>query len=446
MIQGEIHTFPLPDLIQWLALTHRTGMLVIAQGADSVERYSAERGPTAGTGQAPARVSVQLHFVAGEIAAASMSELAILDSPEKVRTMLSSALNWRSGRFAFSASPPPEWVLASNLRLSAEALLLEAAAQTVQGQEPEAEPGLGEWAEVEEHSEGFRLGDALRLQVVDRLLKEDFSVPAMPHLAARVLELTRDEDFSLRALENLVLTDQAVAARILRYANSVLLGGERRVDSLGLAIQRLGTDEVVNIVIAASLQARRLGYDLFAAEKSRLSLRSLVAAFLARSLAARAGLNSHLGFLCGLLMDFGMTVLYSLIQQALAPARAKSEPIPTRVIEEIVRDYHPRVGRVVGERWQLPSPVIETMAHHHCLSEVVSDKPYVAIGALADALTTFALGIARADLEEALARFQPERLHSHQAAQFLGFSLDDASAVLKDLPRCLDQALEFVVK
>jgi HD-like signal output (HDOD) protein len=117
-----------------------------------------------------------------------------------------------------------------------------------------------------------------------------------------------------------------------------------------------------------------------------------------------------------------------------------------RVVEEIVRDYHPRVGRVVGERWQLPPPVIETMAHHHCLSEVVNDKAYVAVAALADALTTFAFSTSRGGLEESLARFQPERLLAHSAAQFLGLNRDDASAVLKDLPHCLDQALDFMVK
>jgi HD-like signal output (HDOD) protein len=144
-------------------------------------------------------------------------------------------------------------------------------------------------------------------------------------------------------------------------------------------------------------------------------------------------------------MDFGMTVLYSLIQQALGQ-RAKTEPAPMRIIEEIVRDYHPRVGRVVGEKWQLPAPVIETMAHHHCLDEVVNDKPYVAVAALADALTTFAFHTTRAGLEESLARFQPERLLAHRAAQFLGLSRDDASAVLKDLPHSLDQALDFMAK
>jgi HD-like signal output (HDOD) protein len=424
MIQGEIQTLPLTDLIQWLALTRRTGKLALGQ--EDVQ-------------------NTLFYFAEGKIVAASNDDHAILESADKICAVLSSALAWRAGRFVYSDGSLPLRVATVKQNMSAEAFLLRAATGLNLHKRSEATSDLGGWDETEGYSETFTLADALRLQVVDLLLKEDFSVPAMPQLAIRVLELTRDENFSLRDLGNLILTDQVVAARILRYANSALHSAEREVDSLAQAVQRLGANEVVNIVLAVTLQTRRLGRDRFAAEKSRLSLHSAVAAFFTRALAARAGLNSNLGFLCGLLMDFGMTVLYSLVQQALSQ-RGNSEPISKRVIEEIVRDYHPRIGRVVGEKWRLPSPVIETMAYHHCPSEVISDKPYVAVAALADALTTFALGTPRAELEDALAGFQPERLLLHPAAQFLDLSSDSiASAVLKDLPRCLDQALEFVV-
>jgi HD-like signal output (HDOD) protein len=447
MIQGEIHTFPLPDLIHWLALTRRTGALIIAQGADSVERYLVRRAPVEEARQIPQLTSVQLYFVAGEIAAASMSELAVSISADKVRQMLSTALTWHAGRFAFSTNPLPNWVLTGNLRLPAEPLLQEAAAMAAQDRQAKPSFGsgsLGQRVEIKTEAEGLTVTDALRLRtVIEQTLKEDFNVPAMPQLASRVLALTQDENFSLRALENLVLTDQAVAARVLRYANSVLYGSERRVDSLNLALQRLGTDEVVNIVLAASLHARRLGHDPFAKEKRRLAPQSLVTALLVRALAARAGLNSNLGFLCGLLMDFGMTVLYSLIQQALGP-RPSSEPLPMRVIEEIVVDYHPRVGRVVGERWQLPVQVIETMAYHHCLNELIADKPYVAAAALADSLASFALSVPRGQLADALEKFPPERVLAHPAAKFINLNEGGAIAALAELPRCVDRAFEFV--
>jgi HD-like signal output (HDOD) protein len=408
MIQGELQTLPLSDLIQWLALTRRTGKLALTQ-ADIQ--------------------SLLFYFAEGKIAGACAGEPVILGDEEKIYAALDLALAWRSGSFAWSDGALPLQLTASNLRLSAERLLLQ--------QQAGADSDSRDWDDAAvDYSDTFTLADSLRLQVIDRLLREDFIVPVMPQLAVRVLELTRDEDFSLRDLGNLILTDQAIAARLLRYANSAFHSSERGVDSLALAVQRLGADEVVNIVLAATLQTRRLGTDHFAAEKQRLNQQAAVAAFFARALAARASLHRGLGFLCGLLMDFGTNVLYSIIQQVLSQ-RESTQAVPRQVIEEVVRDYHPRVGHVVGEKWRLPTPVIETMAYHHCQEELIAEKPYVAVAALADALATFVLSVPRAELEAALPVFLSE--------QFGDLNASEAGILLNDLLRSLDQALEFVI-
>jgi HD-like signal output (HDOD) protein len=306
-----------------------------------------------------------------------------------------------------------------------------------------AEPGTLPGGTLREHSETFTLADTLRLQVVEHLLKEDFTVPSMPQIAMRVLELTRDDNFSLRELSNLVLTDQAVTARVLRYANSIFYGAGREVDSLPLAVQRLGANEVFNIVLATSLQARRVGRDHFAAEKRRLWLYSTTAAFIARKLTVKAQLNGHTGFLCGLLMDFGINVLYSLLQTLFAQ-RPDFQTVPSYVIEEIVLDCHARLGRTVGERWRLPQQVVEAMAYHHCFGVLGSDTPYVAVAALADHLATLALNAPSATLPELLTSGAAEQLASQPAAQMLKLNADAAAAVLQGLPEVLQQAREFV--
>lgn len=407
MIQGELQTFPLSDLIQWLALTRRTGKLALTQA--DVQ-------------------SLLFYFAEGKIAGACAGEPVVLGAEEKIYAALDLALAWRSGSFAWSDGALPLKLTASNLRLSAETLLLQ--------QQAGADSNSREGDEAADYSDTFTLADSLRLQVIDRLLREDFIVPVMPQLAVRVIELTRNEDFSLRDLGNLILTDQAIAARLLRYANSAFYSSERGVDSLALAVQRLGADEVVNIVLAATLQTRRLGTDHFAAEKQRLNQQATVAAFFARALAARASLHRGLGFLCGLLMDFGTNVLYSIIQQVLSQ-RERTQAVPRQVIEEVVRDYHPRVGHVVGEKWRLPTPVIETMAYHHCHEELIAEKPYVTVAALADALATFVLSVPRAELDAALPVFLSE--------QFGDLNANEAGILRNDLLRSLDQALEFVI-
>jgi len=282
------------------------------------------------------------------------------------------------------------------------------------------------------------------MKVIDHLMREDFTVPVMPQLAMKVLELTSNDDFSLRDLGNLILTDQVVAARILRFANSALYSGGREIDSLSQAVQRLGASEVINVVLAASLQTRRLGSDLFAEEKSRLNVHAAMSAFLARAMASRLRLNHNQGFLCGLLMDFGMNVIYSLVQQILG-AQIRNKQLPKEVVEEIVRDYHPRVGRVVGEQWHLPSAVVETMACHHHFDTELQHGPYVWLSALSDSLTRFALNQPRIELESALTKLTPERVLAHRAAQLLNLNEADVASFLQELPRSLDQAEAFVI-
>lgn len=381
---------------------------------------------------------LEFFFADGEIAATSSTDIIGPDSPEKASAVLASSLNWESGSFIFEQRPLPEEIAAANLRLPTNALLLDVARQFDESQEAAANSAQTAETGGLSPSRTFTVADELRLQIVDHLLREDFRVPPMPQLAARVLELTRKE-FSLRELGNLILTDQAVAAQILRYANSAMSGASRRVDTLQMAIQRLGTNEVVNIVLAVSLHAGRSGRDIFAEQKRQLWAHSNTTAFLAHFLAARVGLDPNLGFLCGLLIDFGMSVLYSLIQDVLHNSYA-----PLKIVAEIVQDYHARVGRVVGEKWQLPQAVIESITYHHCIEGATAERGYVCVSALADTLAALALSQPREDLEKVLAEYPPERLLSHPAARALGLISDKAEAIIRELPKRLDQALHFI--
>ncbi len=427
MIQGETHTLPLGDLIQWVALTRRTGGLTMRQGADQ---------------------RLQLYFVRGEIAAASVAAGAGMDkflaSAEKICAVLSAALHWHSGQFAFCDGALPPQALAINLQIAPARLLVAAQAHQPQALPPKTTgKQTAEWAETERYTETFGLADALRMELVDRLLRADFFVPVMPQIAVRVLELTRQPNYSWRELGGLIYTDQAVAARLLRSANSFSFGGEVQINSLTQAIQRIGETAVVNLVLAASLQRQRLGRDIFAAEQHQSSIHSATAAFVAQTLAGCAGLNSGHGFLCGLLMDFGKTIIYSLIQQ-VRRAQPNPGPMPRQIIDSLVRDYHPRVGRVVGEQWRLPAAVIETMAHHHSFLEASAERPYVALAALADSLTTYALKQPPVLLEQVLTNLTPTLLLAHPAAQFLKLNENGATRVVQDLPHSLRRAHEFV--
>ncbi len=441
MLQGDIYTFPLPDLIQWLAFTRRTGQLNLAQGPDRAQLEAIRAGKLTDAPSHKPRPRVELYFVEGGIAGAAFAGRGAVTSAPSLRAILANALNWQTGRFTFSLECLPAWAAKVSQTYAVERLLQAALADQASAKPAEA---LLQFDGAPAESENFTLAEHLRLYAVSRIQQGDFKIPALPDLAVRVLELTSDENFSLRSLGALVIKDQAVAAQILRYANSPLYGYSYRVDSLEAAVKRIGAGEVVNIVLAAAIQTQRVKNDRFAAEREHMWRHSSAAAFIAKSIAQKAELKSSLAFLCSLLMDLGTTVLYTIFQDLLERQRL-ARGLPSQIVETIIWDYHPRIGRVVGEQWRLPSSAIEAMAFHHGLEKNYYDLPYVAVTALADYLATLAINTPRIDLAPALERFSPTLLVNHPAGTLLKLTLDQAAEVLAELPNNLRQSREFVL-
>jgi HD-like signal output (HDOD) protein len=443
MLQGELYTFPLMDLIQWLAFTRRTGQLSLAQAPAPAQVGGVSAGVALAATPSPApRLYVEIYFLEGRLTGAFLGGRGAAVDGQQLRAVLALVMNWRLGRFTFCPDEMPAWARSVPHPFAAEPLL-RAAQTAAEAKRPLDAACLFEREQQGSgHSDTFTLAEHLRLYAVSRILKGDFTIPALPDLAVRVLELTSDENFSLRALGDLVIKDQAVAAQVLRYANSPLFGYTHRVDSLEQAVKRIGAGQVVNIVLAAAIQTQRQPQERFADEKNLLWKHSSAAAFIARTIAEKVELKGSLAFTCGLLMDFGTTVLYSIFQDLLQ-RRAIARTIPPQLIESVVWEHHMRIGRVVGERWRLPHVVIEAMAYHHALEQNYGGIPYVGVAALADYLATLAIHTPRIDLKPALERFSASLLVNHPAGKLIRLNAQQAVEVLLEIPQNLRQSQEF---
>src|SRR5882724_9642372 len=140
MIQGEIYTFPLPDLIQWAALTDRTGELFVEHSANKIIIY----------------------FAGGKIAAMSF-DLTLSDSPGSVRVMLATAVHWRWGHFGFKDCALPPKIAAANMNLAAEFVLKDVIADSQPATEDAEADSQNEWLEAGSQFEDVNLADSLRL-------------------------------------------------------------------------------------------------------------------------------------------------------------------------------------------------------------------------------------------------------------------------------------------
>lgn len=158
-----------------------------------------------------------------------------------------------------------------------------------------------------------------------------------------------DPQVEAQRVARVLHADPGIAARVVKVANSAFYGRGRQVASIDRAIVVLGLDAVRGIAAAAGLDRvvpRGVAGAAFAAHCA-------VVAALARALSRRMpALQPAEAFLAGLLHDFGLLVEWRLL------AARPSIPVPPGSL-------HARWGALVLASWQLPAPIVATVANHH---------------------------------------------------------------------------------
>ena len=184
-----------------------------------------------------------------------------------------------------------------------------------------------------------------------------------------------------RSLTELLHRDQAIAAHVLRLANSPLYRPRVPLVSLQQAISRLGLTTLREIVITVSMQSRLFNVSSYATEARALWQHAVHTAAYAREIARRCRRNVEVAFLGGLLHDVSKPVLLL----ALADLQAQGpEPIPPAVVTMALDVYHTQVGALLASTWALPAEVCASMAYHHDYSAAPAHPEAALVTCLAD--------------------------------------------------------------
>ena len=221
-----------------------------------------------------------------------------------------------------------------------------------------------------------------------RIASGALELPILPHVASQVLAMSTSDESNARSLAELLHRDQAIAAHVLRVANSPLYRLRVPLVSLQQAISRLGLTTLREIVITVSMQSRMFNVPSYATEARALWQHAVYTAAYAGNIARRCRRNAEGAFLGGLLHDVSKPVLLL----ALADLQAQlQEPIPPPVVTTAMDVYHTQVGAVLASTWTLPPEVCESMVYHHDYSAAPVYPETAMVICLADRVA-YALG------------------------------------------------------
>jgi len=218
-----------------------------------------------------------------------------------------------------------------------------------------------------------RADDAEELFLLDSTLeglvaRGEVPIPPYPAVALQVQQLLARKDFGLSDLSRLINSDASLAADVLRCANSALYTRGSPVTTLAQAVTRVGSQQVMRLLLASSLAARAQGPGTLALLRRHVWIESLASAAVCQELARLRGLRSEEAFVVGLLHDFGKVVACAGLEHSIEKGRLKVPAAagwPLPAVAQAVERQHVPLGHAIASRWKLPPLVQEAIGQHH---------------------------------------------------------------------------------
>jgi putative nucleotidyltransferase with HDIG domain len=194
---------------------------------------------------------------------------------------------------------------------------------------------------------------------------------SFPDVAIQVNDLLADEHSGADEIGSIIEQDPALTATLLKLANSSMYGVGAEVDTVAKAFMRVGSNEIQQLTfgICASSAFDGISNEIISVQD--FWRHSLLCGTAAKLIAKRIrSREASMMFTAGLLHDIGHLVMFHLIpeesMQALALSRDEMDGEDIYLAEREVLGFdHAEVGRCLGEQWNWPVPLINSIARHH---------------------------------------------------------------------------------
>jgi len=201
----------------------------------------------------------------------------------------------------------------------------------------------------------------MELSEFESAVAEIDSMETLPVIAHRLMQATADPNCSLGELGEILSSDAALAARVMQLANSAMYG-RRKVEDLSAAVMRLGMREIRSLAVAAALTQNKHPHR-FDEAMWEFSLRcATLSESIARTHDTDAAGNA---FLCGLLHDFGTSVMARIYGDEYRTLIAHPGRREQREKERDSYGFdHCDIGCVVASQWNLDQEFEYVMLLH----------------------------------------------------------------------------------
>ena len=189
----------------------------------------------------------------------------------------------------------------------------------------------------------------------------------MPQVANEVMRKLSDPNATAKEIHRIISDDQALAAKVLKVANSSFYGNPRNVTRLSDAVMLMGFNSLRSLVMASVMKDL---FTKFGLPEKLLWEHSRGCAAAAKRIAAATKFSKvEESFLAGLMHDIGKVILnikcpdrmMEILQEVYNSDEESFEAVERR---ELGFD-HAEVGRLIAAKWRFSEEIEEAIGLHH---------------------------------------------------------------------------------
>jgi len=207
---------------------------------------------------------------------------------------------------------------------------------------------------------------------LEELIDSTVTIPTIPTILIEINKIFASPEGSAQSAAEVIETDPAIAAKVLRLVNSSFYALKNPVSAIPLACSILGLKVIKNLVVQATVIDEFSGAQTAEFDTKWLWDHSFKTALAARLLCQhspiKTGLDPDDAYTCGLIHDVGKMILLqnqtdSFIE-AIRASRTKNIAL-AKVEGEMFGFSHAHVGGLLARRWKLAEAVQAAVMYHH---------------------------------------------------------------------------------
>lgn len=205
-------------------------------------------------------------------------------------------------------------------------------------------------------------------ETIDRIVQTIEEIPTLPVIASQIRSLLKNDDTTVKHLENIIMRDPPLAAKILKLVNSSFYGLLNKVSTIEHALVILGFQEVRNVVLGFSLQ-NHFPDDNATIDRTRFWKHAIVCSQIAKYLGKHFRIpDDGTFFLSGLIHDIGKLVIDQYFPDEfvrIVETVSTGQTTFSQAEKSVLGVTHYQIGAKLLQQWQFPPRVVMQVFYHH---------------------------------------------------------------------------------